>query len=166
MKPNGKVAFLLTIVVVGSTLVGSAALATPATGPKTIPSVPVVGVLDGRARAAQDGIALFVRDDTTVKTFELTYPYGAASGWHKHPGIVIAVVKSGTVHRITAPGCKAETFTTGNAFTEVGAHYVWNEGPGDATLVITQLLPKGIDPSNPAQTRIDVGEQCKHPYHR
>jgi hypothetical protein len=50
------------------------------------------------------------------------------------------VVKSGTVIRQT--GCDAgETFTVGDAFTEVGPHYVSNPGTEDAVLSITRIYP-------------------------
>jgi hypothetical protein len=64
-------------------------------------------------KVSQDGIELKTKSETTVTTFDLTYPPGSFSGWHSHPGIVIVVVKSGTVIRQT--GCDAgETFTVGD----------------------------------------------------
>ncbi|MCU1442843.1 MAG: cupin [Cryobacterium sp.] len=104
----------------------------------------VSGVLDGSSRhpmkVSQDGIELKTKSETTVTTFDLIYPPGSFSGWHSHPGIVIVVVKSGTVIRQT--GCDAgETFTVGDAFTEVGPHYVSNPGTEDAVLSITRIYP-------------------------
>jgi quercetin dioxygenase-like cupin family protein len=76
---------------------------------------------------------------TTVTTFDLTYKPGAYSGWHSHPGIVIAVVQSGTVTRQV--GCRTETFTAGQSFTETAPHNVSNLGTEDAVLSITRIYP-------------------------
>jgi quercetin dioxygenase-like cupin family protein len=125
----------------------SGASATPPSGnPPPSNTVPVVGTLPGRTVAAQDGIVLAVARDTTVRTFTLTYPIGSSSGWHRHPGIVLAVVQQGKVVRQT--GCTKQTFSAGQSFTEVAPHQVSNfyphAGPGavDAVLSITQLFPK------------------------
>jgi len=120
-----------------SGLAASTASATPATG--TSRTEFVDGTLKpGMVRA--DGIKLKAKEDSTVRTFTLTYDVGGQSGWHEHPGIVIAVVKSGAVDRKL--GCKrAERFTTGQAFTEVGPHLVSNPGGVPAVLEITAIFP-------------------------
>lgn len=122
----------------------SIALATPGSGTSSTP--PVFGALHGPVKAKQDRIELRTRDDSTVASFTLTYAVGAQSGWHRHPGIVIAVVESGTVTRQV--GCTTETFTAGQAFTEVEPHLVRNaySDAADpqavpAVLRITQIVP-------------------------
>lgn len=121
-----------------SGLVASTASATPATG--TTRTDFVDGILAGPDVARADGIKLKNRQDSTVRTFTLTYAVGGESGWHEHPGIVIAVVKSGTVDRKS--GChRAERFTAGQAFTEVGPHFVSNPGDVPAVLEITAIFP-------------------------
>jgi quercetin dioxygenase-like cupin family protein len=90
-------------------------------------------------RISQDGVTLQTRVPTTVTTFDLTYPVGAVSGWHSHPGIVIAVVQSGTVTRQV--GCKTETFTASQSFTEAEPHNVSNLGTVPAVLSITRIYP-------------------------
>jgi len=147
-----KLAALLTssAVSLGCLSVGSIALATPPADPPltpiTDPNPPIIGLLDGRTKAKNDGIELRTRTDTNVAAFELTYPVGSFSGWHSHPGIVIAVVKSGTVNRQV--GCKVKTFTAGDSFTEVDPHFVSNyytdpakPGAVPAVLEITQIYP-------------------------
>jgi hypothetical protein len=139
-----------------SGLAASTASATPAEGPPTTtnPSpVPPPATLDGPLTAKSDGIKLKIGRDAIVRNFTLTYPIGASSGWHSHPGIVLAVVKSGTVVR-KLPCEKSEVFTAGEAFTEAGPHFVRNyyKDSSDpdakpADLIITQLLPAGT-PSN------------------
>jgi len=132
-----------------SGLAGSTALATPGAGTTTLPPAPIPEYrLDGPVRAHSNGVKLKTSRDAVVRSFTLTYESGGFSGWHKHPGIVLAVVQSGTVKR-KLPCRRAEIFTAGQAFTEVGKHYVSNadktpEGAGTpAVLLITQIAPKG-----------------------
>ncbi|MCW2803803.1 MAG: hypothetical protein QOF52_845 [Propionibacteriaceae bacterium] len=128
--------------ILGASMAASGASATPPSSPAPAASESVVGVLEGPARARADGIKLKVRRDTAVRSVKLTYPVGSFSGWHQHPGIVIAVVESGTVQRKV--GCKSETFKAGDAFTEVAPHFVRNVGKVPAVLRITQLYPASI----------------------
>ncbi|MET4636951.1 hypothetical protein [Mycetocola sp. 2940] len=122
----------------------SGAVATPES-PGLTRTPPVTGTLDGTSsgphKVSQDKVELKTKTETSVTTFELTYPPGSFSGWHAHPGIVIVVVKSGTVIRQTGCG-EGEEFTVNEAFTEVGPHYVSNEGDVDAVLSITRIYPK------------------------
>ena len=120
-----------------SGLVASTASATPAKGISRTEFVD--GILKPDVVRA-DGIKLKTKQDSTVRTFTLTYDVGGESGWHEHPGIVIAVVKSGAVDRKL--GCeRAERFTEGQAFTEVGRHFVSNPGDVPAVLEITAIFP-------------------------
>ena len=125
-----------------SGLVASTASATPGSG--ATPSHRVDATLDKSQDAKADGIKLKLKDDAAVRSFTLTYAPGAYSGWHQHPGIVIAVVKEGAVLR-KLPCQKAERFVAGQAFTEVGPHFVRNanrEATGaSAVLLITQVVP-------------------------
>jgi hypothetical protein len=117
-----------------------------------------VGALDGRINIKQDGIQLKIQhDDSIVREFDLTYPVGTFSGWHRHPGLVIAVVQSGTVKR-QFDDCVVSTFTVGQAFYEVGDHFVWNPDPAvPAVLKITQILPADLSP------REESEQQCPLP---
>jgi quercetin dioxygenase-like cupin family protein len=147
-------ALLITsAVLLGCLSVGSVAIATPVSDPppSATPGSLVFGQLDGKTKAKNDGVELRTRDDTNVAVFELTYPVGSSSGWHSHPGIVIATVKSGSVKRQV--GCTVQTFTAGDSFTEVEPHFVSNvytdpaqPDAAPAVLEITQLYP-GDDPT-------------------
>ncbi len=156
MKMRMKVAVGAVIALAASGAIGTAALATPPSGSPQFDTLPVTfrtppgaitGTLDGPTKAKNDGIELRTKGDVDVTTFELNYPAGSFSGWHKHPGIVIAVVKSGAVWRQV--GCTATKFSVGESFTEVAPHYVSNvvtdTAATDATAVleITQIYPKG-----------------------
>ena len=179
MKMRMKIA-VGAIAVVASGAIGTVAMATPPSGTKPYESLPatsrtppgaITGTLDGPAKAKNDGIELKINGDTQVATFELNYPPGSFSGWHKHPGIVIAVVRSGAVWRQV--GCTATKFTAGESFTEVAPHYVWNviddpkvdpepEG-ATAKLEITQLYSTRADAT---KLRIDQpAPRCPYGIH-
>lgn len=133
--------------IAGSALaVGTVAVATPGVNAPAPESL-VAGVLDGPTNAKSDGIQLKVKGDTTVRNFILRYTPGSNSGWHSHPGIVVAIVESGTVTRRLATDCQVQTFTAGQVFTEVPGHFVANPSTTeDAVLRITQFFPTGSSP--------------------
>lgn len=140
-----------TFVAVGTLATSSIATATPGSG--SAPSTPlVIGTLDGPQKTEADGIEFKTKGDVAVVDFELTYNPLGYSGWHAHPGIVIATVKSGQVQRRL--GCEpAQTFNVRDTFTEVGPHFVSN--PSDTTpavLSITQIVPA----SDVGARRIDL----------
>jgi quercetin dioxygenase-like cupin family protein len=143
----------------GATFGAVAIGAEPSNLPPTA-SVPVIGTIDGRTQIRQNGIELKTKSSTKVATFTLTYSPGAYSGWHSHPGIVVAVVKSGTVLRQV--GCRTEKFGVDDAFTEVGTHQVSNRGSVDAVLEITQIYP-----ADAPTRRIEQTDPCPwwHPTH-
>jgi quercetin dioxygenase-like cupin family protein len=137
----------LALVVLATGTYLSSASATPASTGDLAPrqadvaSGVLVGSEDGPRTVSQDGVGLTTTAETTVTTFELTYPVGSSSGWHSHPGIVVAVVKEGSVARRT--GCTEVVFSEGESFTETGPHHVSNAGEVDAVLSITRVYPTG-----------------------
>lgn len=141
MKTTKIVAAITLTAGLGVLASSSGASATPATpAPNNLAAGPsVIGTLDGPAKTTHSGIALTVDPDTRVRNFTLTYPAGATSGWHQHPGIVLAVVEQGTVKREV--DCHYELFSVGEAFTEAAPHQVSNPGAEPAVLKITQLYP-------------------------
>ena len=145
-------------------LVSSTASGDPGSGTTPYPVPPIDSTLDGPLRATADGIKLKIDDDATVRNFVLTYGPGAFSGCHEHPGIVLAVVLEGAVER-RVPHRRPETFAVGQAFTEVGPHYVRNvntatTGPS-AKLLITQIVPKG---TGPTEFRKELPERTCRPH--
>lgn len=126
-------------------LLAGGAAATP--GSNTVVSNDFTGVLEGPTVAKHNGVKLKTTKDMKVRSFTLTYNIGGFSGWHSHPGIVVGVVQSGTIVRQV--GChRPETFTVGQAFTEVAPHFVRNfytdpaqPGAVPAVLSITQIYP-------------------------
>lgn len=140
-----------SLILVGGVYASSAGATPGSTGPLAPtpdPNPPVSAPLDDSEdgedlEIEQDDVVLEVEDETIVQMFELTYPAGSFSGWHSHAGIVLAVVKSGSVVRET--GCRrAETFVAGQSFYEVGPHHVSNPGPDPAVLSITRIFPADL----------------------
>ncbi len=162
MNLTQKVLGAATAVALLTTLgLATGAVASPPTGAVT-PGAATTGQLDGdrhgRTRASQDGIRLKTRVQSSVSTFELTYGPKSSSGWHSHQGIVIVVVKSGSVVRQT-PCDDPEVFTVGDAFTEVGSHNVSNPNDTPAVLSITRILPT----ADVGKARIeDPVPTCRH----
>ncbi|MGS0687877.1 cupin domain-containing protein [Nakamurella sp. GG22] len=149
---QGKKALFAAVVIAtaGALGVTTAASATPSSG--DIRRAPISsGVLDGPQKSKADGIQLKTKGPVKVDDVVLTYKPGATSGWHSHPGIVIATVITGKVKRTLSCG-RAETFGPGESFTEVGPHFVANTGKVDASLSITLIYP--ADWAEPT-TRID-----------
>jgi hypothetical protein len=85
--------------------------------------------------------------DVIVQT--ITYQPGGFSGWHHHPGVVFAVVKSGQITRFKGGDCSKSTFTAGQTFVEMGEHdlvYVKNEGSTPTEIQVTLVHPTGAAP--------------------
>lgn len=133
--------------------VGSVALATGPGGPgNTVPTPgPVtIGPLFG-GNITQDGITLKAPSTAVARSFELVYTANTYSGWHSHPGIVIATVLEGTVMR--QAGCVVSTFKAGDSFTEIGTHMVWNPRTARAVLQITQIYDGAATPARHDEAR-------------
>ena len=125
MRPRSLIAATVLGLVASAGLVSSTASGDPGSGTTPYPIPPIDSTLDGPLRASADGIKLKIDDDAIVRNFVLTYGPGAFSGCHEHPGIVLAVVLEGAVER-RVPHRKPQTFVAGQAFTEVGPHFVKN----------------------------------------
>jgi quercetin dioxygenase-like cupin family protein len=83
--------------------------------------------------------------DAIVQT--LTYQPGGFSGWHHHPGVVFAVVKSGQITRVKGD-CSKQTYTAGQAFVEMGPKdvvYVKNEGSTPTEIEATIINATGAN---------------------
>ncbi|WP_115789790.1 cupin domain-containing protein [Arthrobacter silvisoli] len=138
MKPTRTATSAAVFIAVALLSTSSIAVATPGSGTTAGPAV--IGTIEGSQKTEQDQIEFKSKGDLAVLDFELTYAAGAYSGWHKHPGIVIATVKSGSVTRQL--GCTTQTFVAGDTFTEVGPHFVSNPSTTTpAVLSITQIVP-------------------------
>jgi quercetin dioxygenase-like cupin family protein len=155
--------FATTTLVAVAALGAAPATATPPVGPPSSSPAPVLEyTAAAKVDARSDHVRLKVPKGGVVRDFTLTYKPGDSSGWHEHPGVVLATVVSGTVYR-TLPCRRAERFTAGQVFVEVGPHYVANRDAVDAVLSITQIAPKG---TTGAGFREDLPEPACRPHHR
>jgi quercetin dioxygenase-like cupin family protein len=98
------------------------------------------------AGSSPDPVRLATHGPTDVVVRELTLQPGGSTGWHYHPGQVVAVVKSGTLTRILPDG-SVETDPAGSVVIEdAGRHHTHlgrNLGTDPVVLLITYLLPLG-----------------------
>ena len=100
-------------------------------------------------------LKMMVKGDSDVYVIQNTFPAGAHSGWHTHPGPSLITVVSGalTVYEASDPTCTPKIYTAGQSFTDIGCgdvHLVRNEGSVVAQDVAVQIVPKE------APRRIDV----------
>jgi quercetin dioxygenase-like cupin family protein len=96
-----------------------------------------------------------VKGDSDVYVIQNTWPPGAHTGWHTHPGPSLVTVTSGalTVYEASNPTCTPIIYIAGQSFTDIGCgevHLVRNEGSVNAVAVAVQIVPAG------ANRRIDV----------
>ena len=98
---------------------------------------------------------LKAKGDSDLYVTQHTFPVGAHTGWHTHPGPSLITVVSGalTVYEAADPTCTPHVYHAGESFTDIGCgdvHLVHNEGTVTAMDVAVQIVPAG------APRRIDV----------
>jgi len=94
-----------------------------------------------------DRIKFETKDPSDFASQTITYQPGGYSGWHRHPGLVLVMVKSGAVTRYLAPDCHSITYSAGEAFIETGDDPVMqirNEGSVPAELYVGYVVPKDV----------------------
>ena len=79
-----------------------------------------------------------------VVTQTVSFPPGAASGWHTHPGFLVSTQLTGTLTKY-ATDCSSQTYSPGQAWTETGANtfIVKNETSAAASDIVTFIVPGG-----------------------
>jgi quercetin dioxygenase-like cupin family protein len=103
-----------------------------------------------------------VKGDSDVYVVRNTWPVGAHSGWHTHPGPSLITVISGelTVYDADDPTCTPTVYHTGESFTDLGCgdvHLIRNEGTVCAVNMVVQIIPAG------AARRIDADQPANCP---
>ncbi len=100
-----------------------------------------------------------VKGDSDVYIVQNTFPPGAHTGWHTHPGPSLVTVKAGTItaYEANALNCTPKIYRTGDSFTDLGCgdvHLLRNEGLVCAVTIAVQIIPAGqprrIDAAQPA----------------
>ncbi|HEU0207524.1 MAG TPA: cupin domain-containing protein [Candidatus Udaeobacter sp.] len=94
------------------------------------------------------GIRTKVKGDSDVYVVQNTFPPGADSGWHTHPGPSLITVTAGTItaYEADSPNCTPKIYNAGDSFTDVGCgdvHLLRNEGSICAVTIVVQIVPAG-----------------------
>ena len=120
----------------------SAAATTPGA---TVSKNGVTGTILGQG-LAPDGIEAESDGATDVIFRKITIDPGADTGWHYHPGELIASITAGTLTREFAD-CTEQVSQAGDALVEVeGENHVHigrNEGDVPVEMYVTYIVPKG-----------------------
>jgi len=151
MKRRLTMGVVLTLALAGTVTV--VIRATPAIGFISA-AILARGALTTPIHAHSDKIVLLAQQPTDHVVQRIVWGAGSSSGWHRHPGVVLVTVQSGTLVFYDSD-CVAQTFTTGQSFWESGkrAGLVRNETTADATVYATYIVPAGaplrIDLPNP-----------------
>lgn len=85
---------------------------------------------------------------------------GAGSGWHTHPGVEVAIIKSGTLTFFNGgrPEVRGEAYTAGQVVTGSGhAHQGRNLGTKPVEIVVTYF---DVPPGGPAAVPAERPTQC------
>ena len=127
---------------------GVTALAT--TGGGLLGSPQVRGTLPNHVQVNADRIKFSTKGETDVVVQTITYAPGGFSGWHTHPGFVLAVVESGALK--VQVGCSTHTYSVGQSFYESGTTPIMARASQETVVRVTYVVPKG------AAVRRDVPE--------
>ncbi|MEO6712390.1 MAG: hypothetical protein ABIM89_03045 [Mycobacteriales bacterium] len=135
---------------VGIAVVGSfapQALASPPSG--LVASTLVVANFDHTVHINSDRVKFQTKDATDVRVQKIVLAAGGRSGWHHHPGIVLAAVESGAV-TFTDGQCHSTTYgpglPAGAVFAEGGDDPGQASSSGGATLYVTFVAPSTDPP--------------------
>jgi quercetin dioxygenase-like cupin family protein len=131
---------LVALGVAALALVVGAALATP---PKKATTTPITRATLGTFADQNAGIKVeSQRTSADVATVKVVLEPGGSTGWHHHPGVGLASVKSGTV-TVYDEKCKKSVYKAGKGFLEAHDHpgLVRNHGKVKAVFYVTFIVP-------------------------
>jgi hypothetical protein len=130
---------------VGVAVIGmfaAVALASPGSG--FTPTNLVTANFDQTVNLNSDRVKFQTKDPTYVRVQTVVIAPGGFSGWHHHPGIVIAAVQSGTV-TFTRSDCSSQTYgpglPNGAVFVEEGDDPGQASSADGATIYATFVAP-------------------------
>ncbi|HET7743372.1 MAG TPA: cupin domain-containing protein [Gaiellaceae bacterium] len=120
------------------------AIAIANTGTSTTTILAPRSTLSDSVQVNENRIKFQTKDPTDLVTQQVTFAPGAYSGWHHHPGVILVLVKTGTV-TVWDEDCRKTAYNAGQAFIEGGPEpmQVSNEGSATAVDVATQVAPAG-----------------------
>jgi quercetin dioxygenase-like cupin family protein len=108
------------------------------------------GSLDNPIQLNNDRIKLQTKDPIIVRVASVAFGPGGSSGWHHHPGFVVATVATGSLTYETSD-CSQTTYGPGSVFIESGDEPALATSTGGETGYLTYVVPK----ADPAVFRID-----------
>jgi hypothetical protein len=166
-----KLIWAMAFGLLGATVYGGVAVATPPSGVTNPPWSPVIGRfqdgIDATARTDIDpGVAtafwkvdISAKGATDVQVIENIIAPGGTFGWHSHPGPSLVIVRSGTLSVYHGPDCTMEQYgpgsPLGSTFVDQGhdLHMVRNNTTGVDDVYVVSFVPAGfarrIDEPNP-----------------
>jgi quercetin dioxygenase-like cupin family protein len=147
-------AFITGVVPLVAVASAGSAAPTPAETARAAPPPTIVellsrGTVDKRFDAEGAGVELETDGPIDVAVVRVTYPPGATSGWHRHPGPTVVTATKGTFRHVIGKHCMRHTITAGETFVEKGPHELGvlrNVGDTEAEIIITFYAPVGADP--------------------
>ena len=123
------------------------ALGSPGVG--FAPTNLATGNLNNDVKWNSDRVKFQTKDPTDVRVQRIDIAPGGFSGWHHHPGIVIATVASGQV-TFTKSDCSSTTYgpglPAGSVFVEGGDDPGQASSAGGATVYATFVAPHADPP--------------------
>jgi quercetin dioxygenase-like cupin family protein len=137
------------VAVVGVAATGTfAAVALGSLGVGFTPTNLVTGSLADRIEANSDQVKFQTKGATDVRVQKIVFSAGGTSGWHHHPGVVIATVASGAV--TFTRNCSSTTYgpglSTGSVFVESGDSPGQASSVDGATAYVTFVAPHADPP--------------------
>ena len=85
-----------------------------------------------------------------VQSYQVTLDPGDVFPWHYHPGVVYAVIVSGTLTEDEGCGRQFQTVNAGSAFSETPGrvHEVFNLGSVPVVITVTLVVPPAYSGNN------------------
>lgn len=135
-------------------LCGAAVAMVPAAGASATPGSGVSGTVLGKG-TSNDTIDVQNVGRTDIVVRHIVIEPGGYTGWHYHPGELIAVVHKGTLTR-TLEDCSVQVSSPGQALVEAAGdrheHLGRNLGAEPVELYVTYVIPAGAPLSIDAAT--------------
>jgi len=140
----------LSAAIVGAAVFGVfAGVALGSAGVGFAPTTLVTGNLNNDVKWNSDRVKFQTKDPTDVRVQRIVIAPGGVSGWHHHPGIVIATVASGQV-TFTKSDCSSTTYgpglPAGSVFVEGGDDPGQASSAAGATIYATFVAPHADPP--------------------
>ena len=133
------------VVVIGTFV----AVALGSSGAGFTPTTLVTGTLNNAVEVNHDRVKFQTKDPTDVRVQKVVFAAGSYSGWHHHPGVVIATVASGAV-TFTESDCSSTTYgpglPAGAVFIEKSDVPGQASSAGGATVYATFVAPHADPP--------------------